>query len=167
MVTSLTEPDGLEKILEPLAVGLFPGDRQRQEHILLGRQHREQVEELEDEADVLPSQLRDLGVAKFAELGAGEDDLAAGRLVQRREDVHERRLARARRAHDRGQLPAGDFEADTAKGVNGRVPFAVTPCQATTTRTLPRLTTRQCWAVTSPWRWAVTRTAGKNVPAVS
>ena len=49
---AIGDPDRLEQLLEPLALGLAARDRQRQEHVLLRRQHRQQVEELEDEADL-------------------------------------------------------------------------------------------------------------------
>ena len=42
-------------------------------------------------------------------------DGAAGRLVEAGEDVHERRLAGARRAHDRDELPRLDVERDAAQ----------------------------------------------------
>ena len=45
-------PTVVEQLVEPRPVGLAAGDRQRQEDVLLGGQHRQQVEELEDEADV-------------------------------------------------------------------------------------------------------------------
>ena len=43
-------------VLEPGRVGLAAGDGQRQEHVLPRRQHRQQVEELKDEADVVAAQ---------------------------------------------------------------------------------------------------------------
>ena len=42
---------------------------------------------------------------ELADRGAGDADVARGGPVEPGEDVHERRLARARRAHDGGQLP--------------------------------------------------------------
>ena len=56
---------------------------------------------------------------------AGDGDLARGGLVEAGEDVHERRLARARRAHDGGQPAASDVERDAAQGVDGGVALAV------------------------------------------
>ena len=47
----VADADGVDQAVEPLAVGLAPGDRQRQQDVLLGVQHRQQVERLEDEAD--------------------------------------------------------------------------------------------------------------------
>ena len=45
-------------------------------------EHRQQVEELEDEADVLAAQPRQLAVVERADLGAGDRDRARSRLVQ-------------------------------------------------------------------------------------
>ena len=64
--------------------------------VLLGVQHREQVVELEDEADVLAPQVRELVVVHARDLLAGDVTRAARRLVEPGEDVHQRRLARAR-----------------------------------------------------------------------
>ena len=41
------------------------------------------------------------------------------------EDVHERRLARPRRAHHRGELAGDDVEGDAAEGIDGGVALAV------------------------------------------
>ena len=75
--------------------GLLPGELERQHDVLGRREHREQVEELEDEADVVAAQLRQLGVVEAADVDAGDGDLAGGRLVEAGEDVHQRRLARS------------------------------------------------------------------------
>ena len=47
------------------------------------------------------------------------------------EDVHQRRLAGAGRAHDGGQLPALDVERDAAKGVDGGLALAVAAGEVT------------------------------------
>ena len=105
--------------------GLPPGELERQHDVLGRREHREQVEELEDEADVVAAQHRQLRVVEAADVDAGDRDLARGRLVEAGEDVHQRRLARARRAHDGGQAAGGDVDRDAAQGVDGRVALAV------------------------------------------
>ena len=115
------EPDLVEHALEPGRVDLLAGDPQRQRHVLLGGQHRQQVEELEDEADVRPAQLRQLVVGHRRDVVAGDLDGAVGRLVEAGEDVHERRLARARRAHDGDELALRDVERDAAERVDGGV----------------------------------------------
>ena len=103
-------PTCFEQVLEPRLVRLLAGDRQRQPDVLLCAEHGEEVEELEDEADVLAPQLRQVVVAERRHLGAVNGHRAGRRLVEPREDVHQRRLARARRAHDGGQLASGDVE---------------------------------------------------------
>ena len=49
---------------------------------------------------------------------------ARGRLVERGEDVHQRRLARAGRAHDGDELAGLDVERDAAEGVDGGLALA-------------------------------------------
>ena len=119
------EPDLLEEVVEELSLRLRPRECQRQDDVLLRRQHRQQVEELEDEADVLSAQLRDRGVAELAEPGSRDRDVALRGLVERGEQVHQRRLSRARRPHDRRQLPGLDAERDAAERVHGGVALAV------------------------------------------
>ena len=69
----------------------------------------------------LPPDLRDVLVAQLSEPGAGDRDVAVGRAVERRQDVHQRRLAGARRAHDRRQLALLDVQRDAAQRVDCRV----------------------------------------------
>ena len=54
------EADARDHLGHPGLVRLLARDRERQEDVLLRRQHREQIEELEDEADVPAAQLRQL-----------------------------------------------------------------------------------------------------------
>src|SRR5439155_7520595 len=93
--------------------------------VLLGSEHGEEVEELKDEADVLPAELRQLRVGERGYLRAVDRDGAGARLVEPGEDVHQRRLAGARRPHDGGQLAARDLERDAPQGVDLCVALAV------------------------------------------
>ena len=67
-----------------------------------------------------PAQLRELGVAEARDLRVADCDLAR-RPVKPGEDVHQRGLARSRRAHDGGELPAFDLERDATKRLHARV----------------------------------------------
>ena len=58
-VSRSARPTRLTRSVEEGVVRLLARERQRQDDVLLGRQHREQVEELEDEADVPAPELRD------------------------------------------------------------------------------------------------------------
>ena len=118
-------PTLVDDLVEPRLVGLAAGELERQHDVLGRREHREQVEELEDEADVVAAQLRERGVVEAGDVDAGDGDLARGGRVEAGEDVHERRLAGARRAHDGGQAALGDVDRDAAQGVDGGVAVAV------------------------------------------
>ena len=100
----------LEQLVKPFSIRLLARDREWQHDVLFGGEHRQQVEELEDKADVLPAQARQLAVVERGDLGAGDLDRALGRLVEPGEDVHERRLAGARRAHHGDELARLDTE---------------------------------------------------------
>ena len=63
--------------------------------------------------------------SRLGDLVAVDRDGARGRAVEAGEDVHQRRLAGAGRAHDGGELPARDLERDAAQGVDGGVALAV------------------------------------------
>jgi hypothetical protein len=121
------QADLLDEFVEPLRVRLAAGQLERQGDVLGRGEHREQVEELEDEADVVAPQAGERGVVELGDVEAGDGHVARRGLVQTGEDVHQRRLARARRAHHGGQVAGGDVDADAAQGVDGGVAGAVAP----------------------------------------
>ena len=125
MVEAVPETDVCDDLLEPAVLGLLPGDREREHDVLPRVQHREQVEELEDEADVLPAELRQVVVAERRDLGPRDLYLPGGRLVEAREDVHQRGLARAGRAHDGRQARLLDVDRDAPECVDGRLALSV------------------------------------------
>ena len=112
------EADLPHELVYPRLVGLLAGDRERQGDVLLGVEHRQEVEELEDEANVLPAQPRQRCVAEGAQLGAGDRDRARGRLVETREQVHEGGLARPRWTHHSDELAGTHLEIDAAKRIH-------------------------------------------------
>ena len=58
------EAGGLDDAVEPALVGLAAGQRHRQGDVLDGVERRHQVERLEDEADPVAAQLRELVLAR-------------------------------------------------------------------------------------------------------
>ncbi len=96
------QPDDVER--DGPALGTFPAAEVRQEErqldVFLRRQHGQQVVELEHETDVSRAPFRQLVVRHRRELGAANPDRAARRAVEPAQQVQQRRLARARRAHD-------------------------------------------------------------------
>ena len=119
-------PTAADQLLDP---GRRRASRLRfgsgQDDVLLRRQHRKQVEELEDEADVLAPQLRQLRVVQPPISVSAIRDVAGGRLVEPREDVHQRRLARAGGPITAVSSPVGHVDRDAAQGVHGRLVLAV------------------------------------------
>src|SRR5919197_1327489 len=125
VLAALGQPDLGDQLVVPAWLGLAAGDLERQEDVLLRREHRQQVEELEDEADVIAPQRGQPGVVEAGHLGIADPHLPTVGLVEAGEDVHERRLARARRAHDGGQPPGLDLERDAPEGVDRGLARAV------------------------------------------
>ena len=115
MVEPVADPDRGDQAVEQRLVGVAAGELQRQEDVLARVEDRQQVEELEDEADVVAAQLGELAVVEPGEVDAVDHDRARGRAVEAGEDVHQRRLARARRAHDRGQPAGRELDRDAVE----------------------------------------------------
>src|SRR5690606_41178349 len=64
-------------------------------------------------------------VAETADLGVSEPDPAGAGRIESRHDVHERRLAGTRGAHDGRELASPDAEGHLAQGVDARAVGAV------------------------------------------
>ena len=107
-----------------VAVGLAPGEGERQQDVLLRVEHRHEVEALEDEAEPVAPQARQRAVVEARELGAVDRDGAGRRAVQAGEQVHERRLARARGPHDGGEAARREVDRHVDEGVHGGVALA-------------------------------------------
>ncbi len=65
--------------------------------------------------DLVPPQLRQLGVVHPGQRRLTDVDHPARRGVQTGQAVHERRLATARRPHDRGEPPPGELRGDAGE----------------------------------------------------
>ena len=76
------------------------------------RQHRDEIERLEDEPDVRVAPARDLPVAELPQIFAQHPDLAAGGLVHGGDQVQQRGLARTGGPHQRHEIAAADIEID-------------------------------------------------------
>src|SRR5439155_12007687 len=95
-----------EQLAGTLPRGLIavPRDQRREQHVLLGGERGQEVEELKDEADPLPAQAGQLRIAQAVVAPPAERDLARARRVEGTEQVKQRALPRSRRAHDRDHL---------------------------------------------------------------
>ena len=102
------KPDQRERRCDALAplAARQRRELQRQLDVAERRQHRHQVVELEDEADVRRAPQREVGIGQLCNVDAGDANLARRRLVDAGDQVQQRRLARARRAHQRDVVAA-------------------------------------------------------------
>jgi hypothetical protein len=124
----LPSPDALERrdgaLLRVLHRRAAPVE-QGQLDVLHRRRARQEVEPLEDEAELRVAQVGELRLAHRLDGDAVEHVVSARRLVEAAEDVQHRRLAGARRAHDRHQLTGVHREVHAAERVHRTVAFAV------------------------------------------
>src|SRR6185437_10137223 len=98
---------------------------QRQLDIFQGAGARQQIEALEDEAQLAATDGRQLGLGQRADIGAVEQVAAGGWPVQAAQDGHQRGLARSRRADNGDELAALYFQVHAAQRQNVDIPGAV------------------------------------------
>ena len=77
-----------------------------------------QVEALEYEAEALTTNAGKVRLPQRRDVDAFQQVMAAGRLVEAAENVHQRRFARAGRAHYGDELAGLDGKADAAERFN-------------------------------------------------
>ena len=112
----VAEADGLERGggAHPDVARGQPEDLERHADVLERRAIAEQLEVLEDDADVAPH-VGDRGVRQFAEVAPGNRQLAAVGALGGEHQAQQRRLARARRAGEQQRVALTDAERDTAQ----------------------------------------------------
>src|SRR5207248_1038498 len=79
-------------------------------------QRREQVEELEDEAQLMASQVRQLVVVELGDVDAADPDVPGGGRVEAAHEMEQGALARPAGAEYRHELTRGDGERDVVEG---------------------------------------------------
>ena len=77
-----------------------------QAHVFLDGERRQQIEELEDEADFLAAQAREPGLVEPMDRLAVEVNFAAGQDVEPAEHMQQRAFAAAARPHDGDEFAA-------------------------------------------------------------
>ena len=91
-------------------VDVMESSKDGKEDVFFGCQRRNQVERLEDDADVLPSEQRQLMVVERGEIYAVDDDVARSGLRKSRNEMEKRGLAGAAGAHDGEKLALRDVK---------------------------------------------------------
>ena len=119
VVDAIAETDLLERAERALSsrVAISSVD-ERQLDVLDRVETREQIEGLEDEAEMLVAKTGELVVGELADVLAGQEIRATVRDVEAAKDVHQGRLAGAGGTHHREELARPDVEIDPAKGVH-------------------------------------------------
>ena len=120
-----SSPTVRDQPLEPLRVGLAAGDRERQDHVLLGGQDRQQVEELEDEAELVAPQPGQRAVVEAGDLDSRRAGPLPGSVCRARRGCASGSTCPNPRAHDRGEAIAVEAGADAGQRVDRGVAFAV------------------------------------------
>src|SRR5262249_3930225 len=100
-------------------------EQERQGDVLDGRQCRQQVEKLEDEADARAPQQRAFLVGESTQVAASEEGLPARRRIEGAHQMHQRRFARTGRPHDGDELASVDAQTDAAYRVDGATALLV------------------------------------------
>ena len=122
MLRAVGQPHPLQR-LERFALVGHAVEVLRQHHVLERRQVGDQVELLEDEADLLGAEAVQLGVGERGHVLAFEIDLARGGAVQAADQIHQRGLPRARGTHHRQPLAGLDVQRDIVERADDG-PFA-------------------------------------------
>ena len=111
MIEPLGEPDERQRLARVDRLG---GDLVHQRDVFAHRQARDQIVELEHEADMLAPIARQFGIAGADELVLAPRAWPSGR-VEPAENVEQRRLAGARRPEQHDEFALIDVEVDVAQ----------------------------------------------------
>ena len=140
------EAEALEQLRRAAAglAGRDAGQQRGQLDVVGDREVRDQVEELEHEADLAAAQARAAGLVGAGQVLALHAHLAAGRAVEAAEQVEQRRLAAAARPGDGDELAVRHPQVDVRRARSR--PPAPSPC------TLPRPVVSSTAFIRSPFR---------------
>ena len=164
------EPEALdERAPARRGVGGAAGQARGEQDVLLARQLGDEVEGLEDEADVAPAHAGELALGASVQAAADHLDRARLGPVEGAEQVQQRRLARARAPDDGHQLARAHLDGGAVEHAPGGAAAAVRLHEAPR-RDDDHATTvgdaRERWVKSSPWCGArPSITEGKRPPA--
>ena len=116
---AIRQADCFERLPPEAANRRALGIQQRQFDVLERARPRQQMKRLEDEADVGISEAGLLGLAQGRHVPPFEQVPAGRRDIEEAENIHERRLAGARRANDREEFAAIDPQRDIRQRADG------------------------------------------------
>ena len=120
-----SRPTVCDQLVEPLPVGLAAGDESGSTMFSSAVRTGSRLKNWKTKPSLSRRSRVSSPSSSPVELLAVEEDAARGRFVEPGEDVHERRLARARGAHDRREPALLEAGADPGQGVDRRLACAV------------------------------------------
>ena len=115
VVGPIGDADPLQQ-LGPAGAPLGPVEQERELHVLEDRERRDEVEELEDEADLAAPHARAVSQAHRADIPIPEQDGAGVGNVEPAGEVQERGLPRAALADQRDELALSDGQVHVVEG---------------------------------------------------
>src|SRR3990172_6125214 len=123
----LPEADAHEEVPSPPfpVGGSDPDEAHRELHVLLGGEHRNEVEELEDDADRLPSIPHQVPIRQPRDVPAVHEDRTRRAPVQAPDEVQERRLPAAGRPGDGDPLARPNRHIQSPEGDHLEIPGPV------------------------------------------
>lgn len=121
VVTACAEPDTREQGIGAGTGIVGAGEFERNLHVLAGSESRDQLERLKDEADLLAAKAGAVVLAERAEVGAVEDDPAAGGAVEAREQAEQGGLAAARGTDNGEEVAIIKMEVDILEDRQGAI----------------------------------------------
>jgi hypothetical protein len=126
-VPAVGDPQRVEQFVRTLPgiPGLGPGELRGQQHVVNDRHVVEQVEELEDHADLAAAEACRARFAEHVHPFVADADRPARRLVHPGDEVEQRGLARTGRSHDGHRLAGLDPQAHVIDGGRGRTVVAL------------------------------------------
>ncbi|GIH47195.1 hypothetical protein Mro03_23740 [Microbispora rosea subsp. rosea] len=119
------QPDPMQQLTHTRRIGPSPGESAGQDDVLPGGQRRHEVERLEDHPDSVAPEHRQLLFAHLRDVLPCDAYGARLRAVQTGGALQQGALARAGRAHHRGESAAPERDADQAQGDRFRAAPAV------------------------------------------
>src|ERR1700730_13484411 len=114
----LGDPQGGEQVVGPRpGIGpAHPGELGWQQYVVEDGQVVEQVEELEDHADLLAAESGHSCLSHLVDPLHADSDPAPRRPVEPGDEIEQGRLTAAGGSHDGDRLPGSDSEADSVEG---------------------------------------------------
>ena len=134
MPHALRQADQLQHLDRPLVphAGFDAGNSQRQLHVLIRRQHRQQGKRLKHKPNLVAPQLGQGAIGELVRVLALDRGRATGRPVEATEQIEERRLPRPGAPPQGDELAGHNVEGDIADGHDFLTAQAIYPTHALT-----------------------------------